>query len=182
MFWFTLPSWGNPNKYSYNTFGSKACQYIANKWHGAENCGFWSVQTFWWTTISNLCYDYWWIIVSQNAHMLITLWKMHLWPSMLLCSGYMAPEYLQKRIITKKSDIFSLGVIVIEIITGRRDGPDSTGMSMPDFIENVSEFCPPALDVLWTRGVTFPPFAQYCSSSEYQFHRCLKSGGIAWKT
>jgi len=64
---------------------------------------------------------------------------MHLWPSILLCSGYMAPEYLHKGIITKKSDIFSLGVIVIEIITGRRDGPDSTGMSIPDFIENVLE-------------------------------------------
>ncbi|KAG2630466.1 protein DA1-related 1-like isoform X2 [Panicum virgatum] len=53
--------------------------------------------------------------------------------------GYMAPEYLHKGIITKKSDIFSLGVIVIEIITGRRDTPDSTGLSMPDFIENVLE-------------------------------------------
>ncbi|KAF8692240.1 hypothetical protein HU200_039845 [Digitaria exilis] len=53
--------------------------------------------------------------------------------------GYMAPEYLHKRIITKKSDIFSLGVIVIEIITGRRDGPDSNGMSMLDFIANVLE-------------------------------------------
>ena len=65
---------------------------------------------------------------------------MHLWPSMLLCSGFMAPEYLHKGIITKKSDIFSLGVIVIEIITGRRDTPDSTGLSMPDFIENVRIF------------------------------------------
>ncbi|RLN28666.1 extra-large guanine nucleotide-binding protein 1-like [Panicum miliaceum] len=53
--------------------------------------------------------------------------------------GYMAPEYLHKGIITKKSDIFSLGVIVIEIITGCRDRPDSTGMSTPDFIENVLE-------------------------------------------
>ena len=83
---------------------------------------------------------------------------MHLWPSMLLCSGYMAPEYLHKGIITKKSDIFSLGVIVIEIITGRRDGPDSTGMSIPDFIENVRKFCQRALNMLCTRGVNFPPF------------------------
>ena len=83
---------------------------------------------------------------------------MHLWPSILLCSGYMAPEYLHKGIITKKSDIFSLGVIVIEIITGRRDSPDSTGMSMPDFIENVRKFCQRALNMLCTRGVNFPPF------------------------
>ena len=83
---------------------------------------------------------------------------MHLWPSILLCSGYMAPEYLHKGIITKKSDIFSLGVIVIEIITGHRDGPDSTGMSIPDFIENVRKFCQRALNMLCTRGVNFPPF------------------------
>ena len=83
---------------------------------------------------------------------------MHLWSSMLLCSGYMAPEYLHKGVITKKSDIFSLGVIVIEIITGRRDGPDSTGMSIPDFIENVRKFCQRALNMLCTRGVNFPPF------------------------
>jgi len=83
---------------------------------------------------------------------------MHLWPSILLCSGYMAPEYLHKGIITKKSDIFSLGVIVIELITGRRDSPDSTGMSMPDFIENVRKFCQRALNMLCTRGVNFPPF------------------------
>ena len=83
---------------------------------------------------------------------------MHLWPSILLCSGYTAPEYLHKGIITKKSDIFSLGVIVIEIITGRRDGPDSTGMSIPDFIENVRKFCQRALNMLCTRGVNFPPF------------------------
>ncbi|TVT97209.1 hypothetical protein EJB05_57581, partial [Eragrostis curvula] len=38
--------------------------------------------------------------------------------------GYMSPEYINKGIITKKSDIFSLGVIMIEIITGNKDYPD----------------------------------------------------------
>lgn len=59
----------------------------------------------------------------------------------------MAPEYLHKKIITKKSDIYSFGVIVIEIITGCRGRPDSTGMSMPDFISNVSKFYPRALNM-----------------------------------
>ena len=35
------------------------------------------------------------------------------------CSMYMPPEYLNKRIITKKYDVFSLGVIIIQIMTGR---------------------------------------------------------------
>jgi serine/threonine protein kinase len=37
--------------------------------------------------------------------------------------GYMAPEYLIQGIISTKADIFSLGVIIIEIITGCRDYP-----------------------------------------------------------
>lgn len=37
--------------------------------------------------------------------------------------GYVAPEYLNQGVISKKADIFSLGVIIIEIITGRREYP-----------------------------------------------------------
>jgi len=32
--------------------------------------------------------------------------------------GYMAPEYINRGTITKELDIFSLGVIIIEIVTG----------------------------------------------------------------
>ncbi|XP_039806607.1 uncharacterized protein LOC120670545 isoform X3 [Panicum virgatum] len=38
--------------------------------------------------------------------------------------GYMAPEYINKGLITTKSDVFSLGVIIIEIVTGHRNYPD----------------------------------------------------------
>jgi serine/threonine protein kinase len=37
------------------------------------------------------------------------------------CSGYMAPEYAQHGIFSVKSDVFSYGVVVLEIITGRRN-------------------------------------------------------------
>nr|CAB3464859.1 unnamed protein product [Digitaria exilis] len=37
-----------------------------------------------------------------------------------LASGYMAPEYAHHGIFSAKSDIFSYGVLVLEIITGRR--------------------------------------------------------------
>jgi serine/threonine protein kinase len=49
----------------------------------------------------------------------------------------MAKEYIDKGIISPKADIFSLGVIIIEIITGRRDYPnisERTGTS-----NNISE-------------------------------------------
>ena len=38
----------------------------------------------------------------------------------------MPPEYIDNHIISKKSDVFSLGVIIIEIIAGERKYPDDT--------------------------------------------------------
>ena len=55
----------------------------------------------------------------------------------LQCRDYMAPEYINKGLISTKSDIFSLGVIIIEIVTGHRDYPDGTGISSEEFIELV---------------------------------------------
>lgn len=49
--------------------------------------------------------------------------------------GYMAPEFLHGGTITPKSDIFSLGVIILEVITGHRDYPDTTRTSSNDFVE-----------------------------------------------
>ncbi|GJN22752.1 hypothetical protein PR202_gb10348 [Eleusine coracana subsp. coracana] len=37
--------------------------------------------------------------------------------------GYIAPEYLDNSIISFKSDIYSLGVIILEIMTGKRTEP-----------------------------------------------------------
>ncbi|KAM0876442.1 hypothetical protein ACQ4PT_036141 [Festuca glaucescens] len=53
--------------------------------------------------------------------------------------GYMAPEYINRGIITTKSDIFSLGMIIIEIITGCRNypWPSATGTLYHDFVELV---------------------------------------------
>ncbi|CAM0908696.1 unnamed protein product [Alopecurus aequalis] len=58
--------------------------------------------------------------------------------------GYMAPEYIDRGIISMKADIFSLGVIIIEIMTGHRDypyfqldSPESTATSCQHFTEEV---------------------------------------------
>ena len=53
----------------------------------------------------------------------------------------MSPEYLKRGIITKKLDIFSLGVIIIEITTGDKHYPDKIGTSSQEFIEFVSILC-----------------------------------------
>ena len=46
----------------------------------------------------------------------------------------MPPEYL-RGIITPMSDIFSLGVIIMEVITGHRDYPYDIRTSSKEFIE-----------------------------------------------
>ncbi|CAN6329113.1 unnamed protein product [Urochloa humidicola] len=51
--------------------------------------------------------------------------------------GYMAPEYLFKGIITTKADIYSLGVIIIEIVAGCKISPYDTGESRNEFVERV---------------------------------------------
>ncbi|CAO2153012.1 unnamed protein product, partial [Urochloa humidicola] len=53
--------------------------------------------------------------------------------------GYMAPEYLNKGLISTKSDIFSLGVIIVELLVGSRDYPQNSEESFAHFVENVLE-------------------------------------------
>ncbi|KAM0921061.1 hypothetical protein ACQ4PT_006989 [Festuca glaucescens] len=49
--------------------------------------------------------------------------------------GYMAPEYVHEGTITPMSDIFSLGVIIMELIMGNRNYPSVTGTSSEGFID-----------------------------------------------
>ena len=53
----------------------------------------------------------------------------------------MSPEYINRGIITKKLDIFNLGVIIIEITTGDKHYPDNVEPSSEEFIELVSILC-----------------------------------------
>ncbi|GJM95336.1 hypothetical protein PR202_ga12058 [Eleusine coracana subsp. coracana] len=41
----------------------------------------------------------------------------------LLSLGYCAPEYLEHGKMSLRSDIYSLGVIIIEIVTGSKEDP-----------------------------------------------------------
>ena len=38
----------------------------------------------------------------------------------LICSGYMTPEYTKSRQFSMKSDVFSFGVLILEIVSGRK--------------------------------------------------------------
>lgn len=37
------------------------------------------------------------------------------------CSGYMAPEYAMDGLFSEKSDVFSFGVLVLEIVSGKKN-------------------------------------------------------------
>ncbi|KAJ1265802.1 hypothetical protein BS78_08G101700 [Paspalum vaginatum] len=63
--------------------------------------------------------------------------------------GHMSPEYLNRGIITKKLDIFSLGVIIIEIITGSKNYPDKIETSSQEFIELVLKNWRNRLEKVW---------------------------------
>lgn len=37
------------------------------------------------------------------------------------CSGYMSPEYALRGVFSEKSDVFSFGVLLLEIISGKKN-------------------------------------------------------------
>ncbi|KAL6656693.1 hypothetical protein ACP70R_004473 [Stipagrostis hirtigluma subsp. patula] len=57
--------------------------------------------------------------------------------------GYMAPEYAMRGHYSIKSDVFSFGVLILEIVTGRRNGGSYSSEESADLL---SLFCLGALD------------------------------------
>ena len=56
------------------------------------------------------------------------------------CRAYMSPEFKLEGIISKKLDIYSLGLIIIEIISGKRIYCDNIGLPNEEFIEVTTKF------------------------------------------
>ncbi|KAK8675349.1 hypothetical protein V6N13_033418 [Hibiscus sabdariffa] len=52
--------------------------------------------------------------------------------------GYMAPEYVMHGRFSVKSDVFSFGVIVLEIVSGQKNNNFQDGETVEDLISSVS--------------------------------------------
>jgi len=51
----------------------------------------------------------------------------------------MAPEYYYRGEVSTKSDIFSLGILIIEIVTGLKIDSNTEDISSNNLIDNVRE-------------------------------------------
>ena len=58
----------------------------------------------------------------------------------LFYSGYMAPEYAMHGYLTVKSDVFSFGVLVLEIVSGRKNQELILNDESSDLLSYVSFF------------------------------------------
>lgn len=56
--------------------------------------------------------------------------------------GYLAPEYMLGGKLTKKADVFSFGVLILEIVSGRSSGKTSWGEIQKLLLEWVSLYFP----------------------------------------
>ncbi|KAF3457341.1 hypothetical protein FNV43_RR01998 [Rhamnella rubrinervis] len=84
--------------------------------------------------------------------------------------GYMSPEYAMQGLYSTKSDIFSFGVLVLEIISGRKNTEFINGSHFPILIGHVWE--------LWNEGgvlgIVDPALCQPFSTDEIS--RCIHIG------
>jgi serine/threonine protein kinase len=79
-------------------------------------------------------YNPFFITVSNlpKQHTIFPLAPIHFLSSIIniSCRGYTAPEYIDSGEMSLKYDVYSLGVIIIELVTGSRSIPDINNVSV----------------------------------------------------
>lgn len=79
----------------------------------------------------------------------------------LSCSGYMAPEYAFHGFFSVKTDVYSFGVLVLEMITGRKSYDVHNEEYSEDLLSFVSIYSPNKLQC----GVVHHPVKKVLISS-----------------
>jgi serine/threonine protein kinase len=64
-------------------------------------------------------------------------WYVTIW---CFCRGYLAPEYALLGQLTKKADIYSFGVLVLEVVSGQSSTKSTWGPDMHVLVEWVTPF------------------------------------------
>jgi len=62
------------------------------------------------------------------------------WIILLFFSGYMSPEYAMHGHFSVKSDVFSFGVLVLEIVSGKKNTDFYQSNHADDLLSHVSNF------------------------------------------
>jgi hypothetical protein len=81
------------------------------------------------------------IIIQIKPMLLATFHMQWLYKLILLifsCSGYMAPEYAYYGHFSVKFDVFSFGVLVLEMISGQKNGSFRNRENGEDLLSYVS--------------------------------------------
>ncbi|XP_048327072.2 G-type lectin S-receptor-like serine/threonine-protein kinase At1g67520 isoform X2 [Ziziphus jujuba] len=85
--------------------------------------------------------------------------------------GYMSPEYALKGLFSEKSDVFSFGVMVLEILSGKKN----SGFYQPNEFSNLLEYA----WYLWKEGryleLLDQAVAETCTATS-EFRRCVEVG------
>lgn len=64
--------------------------------------------------------------------------SLHLTNNLMYISGYLAPEYALLGQLTRKADVYSFGVLLLEIVSGRSSNKAAFGEELMVLVEWVS--------------------------------------------
>ena len=53
------------------------------------------------------------------------------------CSGYMAPEYLMYGTISTKFDVYSYGVVILELVSGKKNAGNKNDQELESLVDKV---------------------------------------------
>lgn len=83
-------------------------------------------------------------------------------------NGYMPPEYMYRGEISAQSDIYSLGLVIIETTTGEKNSPKKNEPSAREFIDEVRQ--------KWTQEYMESVYKQLNSDQLQQVKVCIEIG------